>query len=66
MKGTPHMCLFESWFSLDRCPGVGLLDQMVILGVPVMAQWLKNPTRNYEVASSIPGLAEWVKDPALL
>ena len=21
----------ESWFSLDRCPGVGLLDQMVIL-----------------------------------
>ena len=25
------MCLCESWFSLDRCPGVGLLDQMVIL-----------------------------------
>ena len=25
------MCLFESWFSLDRCPGVGLLDQMVML-----------------------------------
>ena len=25
------MCLFELWFSLDRCPGVGLLDQMVIL-----------------------------------
>ena len=23
--------LFESWLSLDRCPGVGLPDQMVIL-----------------------------------
>ena len=30
-----------------------------------MAQWLTNPTRNREVASSIPGLAKWVKDPAL-
>ena len=23
--------LFESWFSLNRCPGVGLLDHMIIL-----------------------------------
>jgi len=35
-------------------------------GVPIMAQWLTNPTRNHEVVGLIPALAQWVKDPELL
>ena len=37
-----------------------------IKGVPVVAQWLTNPSRNHEVAGSIPGLVQWVKHPVLL
>ena len=42
-----------------------LVANKICLGVPVMAQWLTNPTRNHEVAGSIPALAQWVNDPAL-
>ena len=35
-------------------------------GVPVVAQWLTNPTRNHEVEGLVSALAQWVNDPALL
>ena len=38
---------------------------MGVIGIPIVAQWLTNPTRNYEVEGSIPDLVQWVKDPAL-
>ena len=34
------------------------LQQESWLEVPVVVQWLTNPTRNHEVAGSIPGLAQ--------
>ena len=39
--------------------------QKASAGVPVMAQWLTNPTRNHEVAGLVPALAQWVNDLAL-
>ena len=37
-----------------------------VFEVPVVAQWLMNPTRKHEFVRLIPGLAQWVKNPALL
>ena len=37
-----------------------------MLGVPVVAQRVKNPISIHEDSDSVPGLARWVKDPALL
>ena len=36
------------------------------LGVPMVAQQVKNPASIHEAAGSIPGVAQWIRDPVLL
>ena len=36
------------------------------LGVPLVAQWVKNPASIHEDVGSVPGLTQWVKDLVLL
>ena len=47
------LCAKNIWDSIEA--------ELRRLGVPVVAQWLTNPTRNREAVGSIPGLAQWVR-----
>ena len=53
------------WFLFVIARESSLHLKVITMGVPVVAQWLMNPTMNHEVVGLIPGLAQWVKDMAL-
>ena len=57
------------WLRFDPCPGNFRMPlvtkEKTETGVPILAQWLTNLTRNCEVADSVPGLAQWVEDSVL-
>ena len=57
MPGNFHMPQVQHWKANKK--------QKQKPGVPVLAQWLMNPTRIHEDADLIPALAQWVKDPVL-
>ena len=44
----------------------GILKFIYIMGVPIVAQWVKNLTSTHEDSSLIPGFTQWIKDPVLL
>ena len=66
-KKVKHLSSPLSPVSFPACmlPGKEERDKTCMWGVPVVVQWLTNPTRNHEVVGSILGLAQWVKDLAL-
>lgn len=37
-------------------------DKILAVGIPIVAQWVKNPTITCEDVDLIPGLEQWVND----
>ena len=60
-KVFPSLLWYVFEFFLDG----GRKSKIITPGVPIVAQWLMNLTRNHEAAGSIPALAQWVKNPTL-
>ena len=49
-------------YSVEKKISKSLALRLVHGGIPVVAQWVKNPTSIHEDVGSIPGLTQWVKD----
>ena len=61
---TQTRAIWEAWdlipFPLRRGRGTTAL-RLGKVGVPIVAQWVKNPTSIYEDVGLIPGLVQWVR-----
>ena len=67
--GIPHIHLpviFQQAAHITSLSFNFLINMANNTGVPVVAQWLMNPTSNHGDMGSTPGTTQWVKDPALL
>ena len=63
-KTMPFFRMFIIWGSA-KLLNENITNQKTFSGVPVVAQWLTNPTGSHGVAGSVLAPAQWVNDPAL-
>ena len=56
---------FINSLQIQQIPFWCVNDPKRTVGVPVVAQWVTNPTRNHEVSGSMPALSQGVKGLAL-
>ena len=39
--------------------------KIIKIGIPIVVQWVENPTSIHEDVGSVAGLTQWVKNPAV-
>jgi len=65
-KNWPMIYEKKNQLGADSNSVIRINKKESVLGVPIVAQWVTNPTSIYEDVGSIPGLSQCVKDLVLL